>query len=247
MEKIIAVINQKGGVGKTTTTVSIASALALKGLNTLVVDLDAQRNATTSLGIKDPQITVYEVLKGEERLKIIPVEDNLYLLPASINLAAFGLEMASEPGKEFLLKEKLDAISSNFDYILLDCSPNLGLVTINALSACDYFVIPLLPHHLSIEGFAQLLEVTDKVKKRINPKLSLGGIVLTQYNNHKILHRDTAEVVSNHFSGKLFKTFIRENISLAEAPSSGKSIFHYAPKSNGATDYLSLAEEIINI
>jgi chromosome partitioning protein len=247
MGKIIAFINQKGGVGKTTTTASVASGMAQLGLKTLAVDLDAQCNLTTSFGITDFSVNTYNTLKSQKQFKPISINQHLAVLPSSVDLSAFELEMSAEPGKEYLLKELLEPVLDQYDYILLDCSPNLGLVSINALTAAEFYIIPLLPHHLSIQGLTKLLEITDKVKKRLNPSLEMGGIVLTQYNNRKVLHRDIAQVIKEHFGQKLFKTVIRENISLAEAPSSGTDIFQYAPKSNGAEDYLNLTKEIINL
>ncbi len=247
MGKIIAFINQKGGVGKTTTTASVASGMAHLGLKTLAIDLDAQCNLTTSFGVTDFRANTYNTLKGELGLESTKIDEHLAILPSSVDLSAFELEMSAEPGKEYLLKELLESVLDQYDYILLDCSPNLGLVSINALTTADLYIIPLLPHHLSIQGLTKLLEITDKVKKRLNPGLEMGGIVLTQYNNRKVLHRDIAQVVQEHFGQKLFKTVIRENISLAEAPSSGTDIFQYAPKSNGAEDYLNLTKEIIKL
>lgn len=245
MAKIIAFINQKGGVGKTTTTVSVAAAMANLRLNTLAIDLDAQCNLTTSLGIVEADANIYKMLKGQHQLKPTELNQHLAVLPSSVDLSAFELEMSAEPGKEYLLTELLEPVSKYYDYILLDCSPNLGLISVNALTAADFYIIPLLPHHLSIQGLTKLLEIADKVKKRLNAKLEMGGIVLTQYNNHKVLHKDIAQVIKGHFGGKLFNATIRENISLAEAPSSGTNIFEYAPKSNGAEDYLNLTKEII--
>jgi chromosome partitioning protein len=247
MAKIISIINQKGGVGKTTTSVSIASALSKKKCKVLLVDLDAQRNATTSLGVVESEINIYSVLKGQKNLDFINVSENLFLLPASLDLAAFELEMASEPGKEYLLKEALARVSDHLDFIIIDCSPNLGLLTVNALTASDYYICPVLPHHLSISGFSSMIEVVDKVQRRLNPNLDLAGIVMTQFNKHKVLHRDTAEVIKSHFGNKLFLSTIPENIALAEAPSSGKSIFDYAPQSSGASEYMKLTQEILDL
>lgn len=241
----ISLLNQKGGVSKTTSSISVASAMALKGKKVLVCDLDAQCNATTSLGVLEPDTTVYSVLKGQTKLDLHPITENLFLLPASNDLAAFDLEMSTEPGKEYLLKELLEPLDKHLDYIFIDCSPTLGLLTLNALTVSDYFICPVLPHHLSIAGMSKLMEVTDKVQRRLNPKLTLGGIILSQFNSRKILHQDTANVIKTHFGDKLFKSVIRENISLAEAPSSGKSIYEYAPQSNGAVDYMKLTEEIL--
>lgn len=247
MGKIIAFINQKGGVGKTTTTASVAAGMAKLGLKTLAVDLDAQCNLTTSFGVVDANSNTYSTLKGQIQFNPIKLNSHLEILPSSVDLSAFELEMSAEPGKEYLLSELLGSVTDQYDYILLDCSPNLGLISINALTAADFYIIPLLPHHLSIQGLTKLLEIADKVKKRLNPKLEMRGIVLTQYNNHKVLHKDIAMVIKNHFGEKLLKTVVRENISLAEAPISGTDIFEYAPKSSGAEDYLNLTKEIIKL
>jgi len=247
MAKIISFINQKGGVGKTTTSVSVASGLSRKGYQVLLVDLDPQQNATTSLGVVSPEINVYSILKGQDKLDFIHVSDNLFLLPASLDLAAFEQEMASEPGKEYLLKEALEPLNTHLDFIIIDCSPNLGLLTVNALTASNYYICPVLPHHLSISGFSTIIGVVDKVQRRLNPELKLAGIVMTQFNKRKVLHRDTVDVIKSHFGEKLFSSTIPENIALAEAPSSGKSIFEYDPQSTGATQYMKLTEEIINL
>jgi chromosome partitioning protein len=247
MGKIISIINQKGGVGKTTSSSSISVALANMGYRTLVFDLDPQCNLTASLGATSQESNTYSVLKGNCKFKPISIIPNLDLLPSSIDLSAFDLEMSGEPGKEYLLKELIESVIANYDYVLLDCSPNLGLIALNALTASKFYIIPLLPHYLSVQGLSKLLEITDKIKKRLNPKLELGGVIITQYNSRKILHQDTVEVIKKHFKEKLFTTFIRENISLAEAPGTGLDIFRYAPSSNGAIDYLSLAKEIIKL
>ncbi|WP_289055519.1 ParA family protein [Carboxylicivirga marina] len=244
--KIISLLNQKGGVGKTTSSVSISHALSMKGYKVLLVDLDAQCNASESLGVNSSKVNVYSVLKGQEKLDFINASDNFYLLPASLDLAAFELEMSSEAGREYLLKEALEPVIAHLDFIIIDCSPNLGLLTINALTASEYYICPVLPHHLSITGFSTLLEVVNKIKRRLNEKLKLAGIIMTQFNKHKVLHRETAEVIQSHFEDKLFSTTIPENISLAEAPTSKQSIMDYAPTSKGAIAYRQLTEEIIN-
>lgn len=247
MGKIISFINQKGGVGKTTSTVSVAAAMANMDKKTLVIDLDPQCNLTTSFGCKEYDENTYTILKGEKEFKTVQINENLDILPSSLDLSAFDLEMSAEPGKEYLLKELLNPVLDSYDYILLDCSPNLGLITLNALTASHFYIIPLLPHYLSIQGLSKLIEITDKVKRRLNPEIELGGVVLTQFNSRKVLHKDTITVIQEHFKEKLFKTFIRENIALAEAPSSGVDIFQYDVKSNGAADYFSLTREILKI
>ncbi|MDE5418489.1 ParA family protein [Labilibaculum sp. DW002] len=246
MTKIISIINQKGGVGKTTTTCSLAAALSRSGHKVLGVDLDPQCNLSQSLGVKSQDDNVYNLLKGNCEFKPISIDENFHLLPSSIDLSAFEVELSNEPGREFSLREAILEIRSDYDYILIDCSPSLGLTSLNALTASDSFLVPILPHHLSIQGLSKLLELTDKIKTRLNNKLELEGILLTQFSPRKVMHRDISEVIKEHFGSKLYKTFIRENIALAEAPSAGIDIFRYAPKSNGAEDYLSLCEEFLS-
>jgi len=245
MSKIISIINQKGGVGKTTTTCSLASALSLHNKKVLAIDLDSQCNLSLSLGIKDSEVNSYKLLKGIQPFKPIVINENFDLIPSSIDLSAFELEMSNEPGREYLLREIIEKEKAKYDYILIDCSPSLGLVSLNALTASDSFIVPVLPHHLSIQGLSKLMEVTSKIRSRLNPNLELEGVLFTQFNGRKIMHKDTLEVINNHFTGKVYSTFIRENIALAEAPSAGLDIFRYAPESNGATDYSELCKELI--
>lgn len=247
MAKVISIINQKGGVGKTTTVCSLSAALSVQGQKVLAIDLDPQCNLSQSLGIKSHEKNIYNLLKGNCNFSPISINDNFHLLPSSLDLSAFEVEMSNEPGREYLLKELISKVRPNYDYILIDCSPSLGLTSLNALTASDSYLVPILPHHLSIQGLSKLLEVTNKIKSRLNTSLELEGILLTQFSPRKVMHRDIAEVIKEHFQSKLYRTFIRENIALAEAPSSGQNIFKYAEKSNGSEDYLNLCEEIMKL
>ncbi|WP_321319255.1 ParA family protein [Labilibaculum sp.] len=246
MAKITVIINQKGGVGKTTTTCSLAAALSLKGKKVLLVDLDPQTNASESLGVRNYDNNIYQALKGESAISPIKVINNLYIVPSNIDLNALEHEMNNEPGREYLLKELLEPVKNQYDFILIDCSPSIGLIALNALSACDTFIIPVLPHHLSIQGLSGLADVAKKIKSRINPKLKLEGVLITQFSHRKVLHRDVQTALKKHFNGRLYDTTIRENISLAEMCSAGIDIFRYAPNSNGAEDYLKLCEEFLS-
>ncbi len=190
-------------------------------------------------------MSIYDALRGNAKLELIQVKENLYVIPACVDLAAVDLELASEPGREFILKELLSQIADDFDFILLDCPPSMGLLTINALVAADEYLIPLQAHFLALKGVGKLIEVEKKITSRLNPNLKLCGVLLTQFDNRKILNRDVKATISEHFGAKLFKTQIRNNIALAEAPIHGQDIFTYSPESNGASDYLDLSKELI--
>jgi chromosome partitioning protein len=266
----IAIINQKGGVGKTTTSVNLGAALARAGKRVCILDLDPQAHATTHLGIEpDGQSpSMYEVLIDSTPLEKVrrQVEDNLWVAGSDINLAAAEVELAGVVGREVILRERLDAELPSpsgrgaggeaFDFMLMDCAPSLGVLTFNALSAANEVFIPLQPHFLALHGLGKLLETTAVVKKRINPQLLVSGVVLCMCEaNTKLaqeVERDLCEFLNNSRSNNVpwsqaavFRTRIRRNIKLAEAPSFGKSIFGYAPSCHGAEDYLALAMEVL--
>ena len=258
--RIIALMNQKGGVGKTTTTVNLGAALAELGKRVCLIDLDPQAHLTINYGIEpNPAVpSLYDVLV-EERPFVEAVhqvqEGTVSLIPSSIDLAAAEVELVSVLGRETLLKRRIEATQHDFDFILLDCPPSLGLLTLNALAASDEVIIPMQPHFFALQGVAKLLETVQLVARRINPRLKVSGIVLTMYDSNTKL---TNEVVGelNSFidaaKGKplpwaetiIFKSKIRRNIKLAESPSFGQTILTYEPTSNGAIDYRALAREV---
>ncbi len=256
----IAIINQKGGVGKTTTAVNLAAALARAGQRVCVLDLDPQAHATTHLGIdpdgKSP--SMYDVLTDSRPLAEVrrKVEDGLWVAPSDINLAAAEVELAGVVGREVILRDLLLQDEGAFDFILMDCAPSLGVLTLNALAAANEVFIPLQPHFLALHGMGKLLETTALVAKRINPALRVSGIVLCLYEASTKLAQevqgDLQEYLDRSRAGnapwakaRIFATRIRRNIKLAECPSFGQSIFQYAPGCHGAADYAALAREVL--
>lgn len=246
MAKVVAVSNHKGGVGKTTSTVNIGAGLTQKvlGKRVLLIDLDPQANLSQSLGVQSSERTIYGALKGQYALEPIHVTELLHVVPSTLDLSGAEIELSSETGREYILKDLIEPLKRKYDYIFIDCPPSLGLLTINALTAADQIFIPLQTEYLALQGLTKLMEVVEKIKIRLNRKLSLGGVILTQYDARKTLNRDVATSVEEHFKKKVFKTRIRDNVSLAEAPSRGMNIFSYASKSMGAKDYSELSKEV---
>lgn len=244
MGKIIAISNHKGGVGKTTSALNIGAGLSKLKKKVLLIDLDPQANLTQSLGIKEPENNIYGVIKNIYAPELIKINKNLFLIPSVSELSGAELELSAEAGREFLLKEVIEPLSSNYDFIVIDCPPSLGLLTINAFTASDFILIPMQAEYLALQGIGKLLGLMDKIKKRLNPRLDIGGIFITQFDKRKVLNRYVCDTIEEHFKGKVFKTKIRNNIALAEAPNEGTDIFTYQPDSNGADDYLRLSKEI---
>jgi chromosome partitioning protein len=250
MTKIIAILNHKGGVGKSCTAQNLAAALLQLKKKVLVIDLDGQANLTESMGIsiEEPQ-TVYGAMKGEYPLPIVNTESGIKLAPSCLDLSAAESELINEPGREMILKGLITKAGADnkFDYILIDCPPSLGLLTLNALTAADFLIIPVQAQFLAMRGMAKLMNIIQIVQERLNPSLKIGGIVITQFDSRKTLNKSVSELIRESFCDKVFKTFIRDNVSLAEAPVNGKNIFEYSPRSYGAQDYLSLAKEVLKL
>ena len=246
MGRIIAIEMQKGGVGKTTSVVNIGAGLARLKQRVLLVDLDPQAHLTYSLGVRAEELdtAVYDLLKGEATLEeTLLTAHGLKLIPSSIDLAAAEIEFSTEVGREAFLKNVLQQVNE-VDYVLLDCPPNLGLLTLNALTAAGEVLIPLQAEFLSTKGLQQLLAMVEKVNQRVNPGLAIRGIIATLYDQRLRLHNEVFENLREHFGKMLFRTFIRRNVALAEAASFGQPIFEYAPNSHGARDYAALCKEI---
>lgn len=244
MVRIIAVANHKGGVGKTTSVANIGAALARKGKRVLLIDLDAQQNLTFFFLKDEVEASVYDALKGEIALPIVHVKENLDLTPSSIDLARAELDLSGRIAREYILKNLLADVAGNYDYILIDCPPSLGIITYNALVAATDLYITLTAEALPLKGLTMLEEVVGELKA-LNRGLGISGVFLTRYNNRN-LNNIVAEGIRERYGSIVFDTKIRENIALAEAPLTNSDIFTYAPYSNGAKDYEALTEEILS-
>lgn len=244
MSKVISISNHKGGVGKTTSTINIGAGLNKLGARVLLIDLDAQANLSQSLGLFDQESNIYGAIKGEHSLKPIKVVEGLEIVPSTLDLSGAEVELSGEAGREYILRELIEPLRASYDFILIDSPPSLGLLTINAFTASDEIYIPLQAQYLALQGLAKLIEVVDKIKRRLNKNLKVGGVFITQYDSRKVLNRDVVSTIEAHFGEVVFKTRIRDNIALAEAPAQGVDIFRYNPKSYGAEDYLALSTEI---
>lgn len=251
MGKIIAIANQKGGVGKTTTTINLGYSLSLNEKKILCIDIDPQSNMTSGFGINNEMLkyTIYNVLiEGVEIEKAIkkPKDmENIYIVPSSIQLAGAEIELVPMLSREFRLKKALDKIKGDYDYILIDCPPSLGLLTLNALTASNSVLVPIQCEYFALEGLTQLVNTINLVKKNINHNLDLEGVVLTMFNARTNLSIQVVDEVKKYFKGKVYRTIIPRNIRLGEAPSFGKPITIYDPRSKGAEAYDDLAKEVI--
>ncbi|MFT4761064.1 MAG: chromosome partitioning protein [Paraglaciecola sp.] len=245
MGKIISLLNHKGGVGKTTSAINIGAGMAQLGRRVLLIDLDPQANLSLSLGIPRQRETIYEALRGESELVPYNVTEGLDVVMSTLDLSGAEMELINEAGREFILRELFEPVKNEYDFIIIDCPPSLGLLTLNALTSSDYVYIPLQTEFLALQGLAKIKQVIDKVRFRLNKKLEIGGVIATMYDHRKVLNRDVVDTIRKYFGQKVFDTMIRDNVSLAEAPAQRQDIFRYSSKSKGAKDYLALCKEIL--
>ncbi|MBQ4299850.1 MAG: ParA family protein [Bacteroidales bacterium] len=252
MGKVIAIANQKGGVGKTTTAINLAASLAVLEKKVLIIDADPQANTTSGLNFSpdnDEKRTLYEILIGK-----IPASDaliqtelaKLHMIPSHINLVGAEIEMLDWPDRESVLKKALEPIRNDYDYIIIDCSPSLGLITVNCLTAADSVIIPVQPEFFALEGLAKLLQTIRLVQNGINPSLDIEGFVVTMFDGRTKVHNQVVAELREHFKDMVFKTVIQRSIRLSEAPSHGKPIVLYDVMNNGTSNYLNLAKEVLD-
>lgn len=251
MGRIIAIANQKGGVGKTTTAINLSACLAEKGQKVLAIDMDPQGNMTSGLGLDKDSIekNIYDLMIGESDVKEVLQKDaldNLDVIPTSIDLSAAEIELIGVEDKEYIIKNAIEEIKDNYDYVIIDCPPSLNMLTINAMTTADSVLVPIQCEYYALEGLSQLIHTVELVKERLNPVLEIEGVVFTMYDARTNLSLQVVENVKDNLQQNIYKTIIPRNIRLAEAPSYGMPINLYDPKSAGADSYMRLADEVMN-
>ena len=251
MERIIAIANQKGGVGKTTTAINLSACLAELGEKVLAIDMDPQGNMTSGLGIdkNNVEYTVYDLIIGEAEINQVICKEaleNLDVLPANVDLSAAEIELIGIDNKEYIIRDEVEKVKNNYDYIIIDCPPSLSMLTINAMTTADTVLVPIQCEYYALEGLSQLIHTIELVKERLNPRLEMEGVVFTMYDARTNLSLQVVENVKENLNKTIYKTIIPRNIRLAEAPSHGMPINMYDPKSAGAENYRLLAEEVIH-
>ncbi len=251
MGRIIAIANQKGGVGKTTTSINLSASLAAKGKKVLVIDADPQGNTTSGFGIDKNELdnTIYELILGECSIRDCIIKtgvENVDVLPSNVNLAAAEIELIGVEKKEFILKGEVDWVKHEYDFIIIDCPPSLSMLTVNALTTANTVLVPIQCEFYALEGLSQLIHTVNLVKERLNPELEMEGVVFTMYDSRTNLSTQVVNNVKSHLKQNVYNTIIPRNIRLAEAPSYGLPISLYDPKSAGAESYMALADEVLN-
>ena len=254
MSRVIAIANQKGGVGKTTTSINLSACLAEKGKKVLLIDMDSQGNTTSGFGFEKNELdkTIYEVLREEVSIEeaIIPVEEcfeNLFLIPANRNLAGAEIELVTRENMQYILKKQLEPIKDNYDFIIIDCPPALGMLTVNAMTASDSVLVPIQCEFYALDGLSQLIYTIELIQDSLNPDLYIEGVVFTMYDARTNLSLQVVENVKDNLKQTIYKTIIPRNVRLAEAPSHGKPVIYYDSKCKGAVAYMELAEEFIDL
>ncbi len=250
MGRIIAVANQKGGVGKTTTAINLAACLAVKGKKVLLIDMDPQGNTTSGLGIDKTELenSIYDLMIGESSIRDCIIEnvfEDMDMIPTNVDLAAAEIELIGVERKEYILKDEIDFIKNKYDYIIIDCPPALSMLTINAMTTADSVIVPIQCEYYALEGLSQLIHTINLVSERLNPQLKIEGVVFTMYDSRTNLSLQVVENVRNNMGKNVYDSIIPRNIRLAEAPSYGMPIIQYDPKSSGAEAYMALAAEVI--